>query len=46
LINLEHDPGTLKAITGGIKDAMVVIEKIYTVSQSIFRISSNLLISP
>jgi len=32
LINLEHDPATIKAISGGIKEAMVVIEKIYTVS--------------
>jgi hypothetical protein len=46
LINLEHDPATLKAITGSIKDAMVVIEKIYTVSQSAVRILSDLLIFP
>jgi hypothetical protein len=32
LINLEHDPATLKAISGSIKEAMGVIEKIYTVS--------------
>ncbi|KAI4741375.1 hypothetical protein E4T50_08177 [Aureobasidium sp. EXF-12298] len=32
LINLEHDPATLKAISGSIKEAMGVIEKIYTSS--------------
>ncbi|CAD0092325.1 unnamed protein product, partial [Aureobasidium vineae] len=32
LINLEHDPATLVAISGGIRTALAAIEKIYTVS--------------